>query len=344
MQAHPLVGAPMRVWQLDGPGNGRLQLAQRAIPAPGAHELLVRVDAVALNYRDKLMLENGLGETPERPFIPCSDMAGEVVAIGAGVTRFRPGARIVSTFFAGWVDGAYGGQAALGGAHQTGMLAEYVVLNQEWAASAPATLTAAQASTLPCAGLTAWQALIELDGGLHAGDRVLIAGSGGVALFGLQFARAHGAEVFLISASEEKRARASALGAAHGIAREADWAHAVMEHSAGQGVDIVLETAGGASLGRSLATLAQGGRIALIGLLDGSELRTSVFPLLLRRATLQGVSVGPRCALERMIRAIDLNGIVPVIDREYAFEQAAEAFAHLDRGPFGKVVLRVGHD
>jgi NADPH:quinone reductase-like Zn-dependent oxidoreductase len=336
----------MQQWQLSAYGQANLERVTVPVPTPGPGEILVRVEAVSLNYRDKVMVENGMGLPLALPFVPASDMAGEVVAVGAGVRRFAAGARVLSTFWMGWEDGeppAAWGHAhgpALGGVGP-GMLAEYVRLHEDWAVTAPQTLDAVEASTLSCAALTAWFALVET-GGVRAGQSVLIQGTGGVALFGLQFALAHGARPIVLSGSDAKLERTLALGATHGINRlsSPDWAQAVREASGGRGVDHVLELAGG-SVARSLDALAPGGRIAVIGLLDGAELTLPTVPMLIKRATVTGIGVGHRSALEDMIRAIDQNGIKPVIDRVLPFTELPAAFDRLEAGAFGKVVVRV---
>ncbi|MCW3482130.1 NAD(P)-dependent alcohol dehydrogenase [Neisseriaceae bacterium JH1-16] len=338
----------MRQWQLSALGLGNLNAVSVPVPTPGPGEMLVRVEAVSLNHRDLVMAEHGMGQTPHWPFVPASDMAGEVVAVGDGVRRFAPGARVVSTFWRGWQDGAppaeWGNDhgPALGDWSGPGMLAEYVLLREDWAVTAPRSLDAVEASTLTCAALTAWFALVET-GGLRAGQSVLIQGTGGVALFGLQFARTFGARAIVLSSSDAKLERALALGATSGINRlsSPDWDLEVTEASGGRGVEHVLELAGGAGVVRSLNALAPGGRIAVVGLLDGMELPLPTVPLLFKRATVTGIGVGHRRALEEMIRAIDHNGIKPVIDRVLPFDAVPEAFARLAEGPFGKVVVRV---
>ena len=337
----------MKRWTLNAVGRENLALAEVPVPTPGPGQVLVRVAAVSLNYRDKLVIETGMGLDLPFPLTPLSDMAGEVAAVGTGVARFAAGDRVISTFVPGWIDGRTGGSAArpgyatLGGLHQ-GVLAEYVVLDQDWLTAAPAGLTPAEASTLPIAGLTAWFSLFER-GGLKAGETVVVQGTGGVALFGLQFAKAAGAEVIVTSGDDAKLARARALGADHGINRLAgDWAEAVIAHTGGRGADHILELAGGANLDRSVAAAAVGGRIAMIGQLEGFELKTRVVPLLLKEVTVFGVVVGHRRAQEDMVRAVDRIGLRPVIDARYPLADLPAALDHLDRGPFGKIVIEVG--
>jgi len=326
-------------WQLNTFGPGNLRYVEAPLPPLAPHQVLVRVEAVSLNYRDLMLVENRYGMTPTLPFTPGSDMAGTVLEVGSGVTRWRGGERVISTFVAGWLDGVAPPDAVALGGPGPGMLASHVVLDAQWLAAAPATLNAAAASTLPCAALTAWVGLVD-NGKLHAGQTVLIHGTGGVALFGLQLALLHGAQVIVVSGDADKRAQALALGAQHVLERASDWPAAVMSLTQGRGADLVLETVGGANLGRSLQALAVGGHVAFIGVLDGGEISASGFDLIRRRAVVQGVSVGHRHALEQLVQAIDANKLQPVIAAEYPAAELPTALDHLARGPFGKVVLR----
>jgi NADPH:quinone reductase-like Zn-dependent oxidoreductase len=253
---------------------------------------------------------------------------------------------VTSTFIPGWIDGPGFGTArepndrTLGGSVQ-GVLSEYVVLDQDWAVRAPDSLNDAEASTLPCAGLTAWTALVER-GHLHAGQTVVVQGTGGVALFGLQIAAAHGAEVIVVSGNDDKLERAKALGAAHGINRKKeDWVEAVYRLTGDRGADHILEIVGGAHLGRALKAAALFGRVSLIGVLEGFEISGHFAPLALKHLTVEGIQVGHRRGLENFARAVDRTGLKPVIDAEYALADLPAALDHLDRGPFGKVVVRV---
>jgi NADPH:quinone reductase-like Zn-dependent oxidoreductase len=213
-----------------------------------------------------------------------------------------------------------------------------VCIDADWAVAAPATLSLAEASTLPCAGLTAWFALAET-GGLRAGETVLIHGTGGVALFGLQIARMHGAQAIVVTGSESKRAQVQALGASHVLARDGDWPAEVRRLTQGRGADHVLELASGPNLDRSLQALRQGGRVSIIGMLEGETLSASFYAMVLGRATVQGIGVGHRRALEDLVRAIDVNALRPVIAARYDFDALPAALDHLARGPFGKIVV-----
>ncbi|WP_101897520.1 zinc-dependent alcohol dehydrogenase family protein, partial [Embleya scabrispora] len=270
----------MKQWTMNTVGRANLELTDVPIPEPGPGEILVKVSAVSLNYRDRLAIEEGLTMVfPDAgPFVPGSDMAGEVVGAGTDVDRFAPGDRVISTCLPGWIEGPgpgnarIGGPEALGSGHHPGVLAEYVALDQDWAVRAPHNLGDIEASTLPMAGLSAWTALIER-GRVHAGETVVVQGTGGVALFGLQIATAHGAEVIVVSGDDAKLARARDLGAVHGINRlTEDWVETVYALTRDHGADHILETFGGHHLSRSIEAAAVGGRISLIGILQGYEI------------------------------------------------------------------------
>ncbi|MCE0763298.1 NAD(P)-dependent alcohol dehydrogenase [Pseudonocardia kujensis] len=334
----------MRRWEMDGIGRERLRLSDVPIPTPEQGEVVVEVRAVSLNHRDRLVVDDGRGLPLRFPFTPGSDLSGEVVALGNDASRFQVGDRVISAFTPDWIDGGRAGTArtpayrTLGGYYQ-GVLADYVAFPEEWLAPAPMTLTHAQASTLPCAGLTAWFALVER-GGLRAGQTVLIEGTGGVALFGIQIACAHGAEV-IVSASADKLERARSLGATHVVDRRVDWVEVVLELTGDRGADHVLEIVGGANLGLAVQATAVGGHISQIGALEGFEVSAPVMPLMLKDITIQGIGTGHRRALEDFVRAVDRTGITPVIDSRFPMEALPAALERMDRGPFGKVVVEV---
>lgn len=332
-----------RQWQLHDYGATHLRLAEVPLPAPGPHEVLVRVAAVSLNYRDRLILENGMGSALRFPLVPGSDLAGKVVALGPAVNRVRLGQRVINTFWRDWLDEPLPGQApdaAFGSAELPGVLSEFVRVHEDHLVAAPETLDAVGASTLTCAGLTAWHSLIEV-GRLQVGQWVLVQGSGGVALFAAQLALSRGAQVVLTSASAAKRERALALGIQRVVDRNrADWAEQVWQATGGRGVDIAVELAGG-DLGRTLDALAPGGTIAVVGVLEGFQLQVPCAPLFAKRARLQGVAVGNRRALEDLVRWIDQAGITPVVEASYSLAELPAALDHLGRGAFGKVVVRL---
>lgn len=330
-------------WEVDAIGRDKLELRSATVPSPKPKEVLVKVAAVALNYRDKMVIESGRGLPLKFPFTPGSDMAGQVVALGQDVTRFKDGDRVISTFTPDWIDGLRPGDArtpayrTLGG-YYPGVLAEYIAIPEEWLVAAPTTLEPAQAATLPCAGLTAWFALVER-ARVHAGDTVLIPSTGGVALFGLQIAKANGAKV-IVSGKASNAERAKALGADHYIDSEReDWLEAIYEITSDRGADHILEVIGGNHLGKSVQLAAVGGNICQIGALDGFDISAPAMPLMLKDVTIHGIGTGSRRALTRLVRAVDQTNIKPVIDSRYAFADLPAAFDHLDRGPFGKVVI-----
>lgn len=334
----------MKRWKMDAIGRNRLVLKEVPIPSAQPGEVLVKVAAVSLNYRDKLVIDGGMGLDLTFPFTPCSDLAGTVLAAGAGSHRFAIGDRVISTFAPGWIDGLPLGNArvppyrTLGGAHP-GVLAEYVAFPEDWFVHAPAVLDDAAASTLPCAGLTAWFALVE-KGGLHAGETVLIEGTGGVALIGLQIAKVHGAAVIVVTSGAEKIERVKALGADQAIDRtQEDWVEATYRLTGDHGADHILELVGGAHLGEALQAAAVGGHIHQIGVLAGYDIAASAGPLMRKHLTVHGISVGHRRALEDLVMAVDRAGIKPVIDRRYPLAEFPAALAHLDRGAFGKIVI-----
>jgi len=334
----------MQRWAMTDLGRENLRLTQEPVPQPGPGEVRVRVSAVALNYRDKMVIEGNMPIEPSFPFTPASDMAGVVDSVGEGVTRFQSGARVISIFFPEWIDGKPKADArtlpykTLGGYFQ-GMLAEYVIMNENWLVASPETLDDVEASTLPCAGLTAWFALVER-GHLCAGQSVLVQGTGGVAMFALQIAKAHGAEVFVTSGSDEKLALAKKMGASQGINRlKGDWAENALVLTQDRGIDHIIETVGGENLKHSLRAVAVHGRISVIGVLAGTDISLSAGELLLKSPVIQGIGVGHRRALEDFVRAVDIMGLKPVIEHRYRFDELEQALEHLDRGAFGKIVL-----
>jgi NADPH:quinone reductase-like Zn-dependent oxidoreductase len=324
-----------------------LQLTERAEPQVQSRQILVKIQAASLNFRD-LMIARGhyFGGAVSANTIPLSDGAGEVIAVGAAVTRFQVGDRVAGTFFRGWIDGGppAGPLIALGAPPADGVLAEYALFDEQDAVAVPAHLSPAQAATLPCAGVTAWRALIE-NGRVAPGESVLLIGTGGVSMFALQFARLAGARILVISSSDEKLARARSLGADEGINYRTtpDWDGEVLRLTQGRGVDHVIEVGGAGTLGRSIASVASGGRIQLIGVLTGrSGEPPSPYGLLGKQASIQGVFVGSRGHFERMNAAIASHRLEPVVDRIFGFDEAPAAYRHLEQGThFGKIVIRL---
>jgi NADPH:quinone reductase-like Zn-dependent oxidoreductase len=312
-------------------------------PAVGAGQVLLRVRATSLNYRDHMILSGHYGGPPDLPLIPLSDGAGEVMEVGAGVTQWRVGDRVAGCFFQAWESGNFTrqtGGSALGGA-LGGMLAEHVVLQENGLVAIPSHLSFEEAATLPCAALTAWQALVTL-GQLAAGQTVLLLGTGGVSTFGLLFAKMSGARAIITSSSDAKLEQAKRLGADEGINYRStpNWAKEVRRLTDGAGVDHVLEIGGQETFAQSLKSLATNGRLSIIGGVSGFTGDLSFIEVLGRMATLQGIFVGSREMFRAMNQAISLHRMTPPIDRVFRFEEASEAYRHLARGGhFGKIVI-----
>jgi NADPH:quinone reductase-like Zn-dependent oxidoreductase len=334
----------MRAYRLQAAGIDGLAEVELPMPKPGPRQVLVKVAACSPNFRD-LAIALGTYRMPTKPdLVPLSDGAGEVIEIGPGVTRVKAGDRVAGCFFQRWFGGPPAADthvSALGGGLD-GMLAQYVVLEQDGVVALPAHLTFEEAATLPCAAVTAWHALAE-HARIVAGEIVLVQGTGGVSIFALQLARLMGARVIVTSSSDEKLARAKALGAAHGVNYKAtpEWDKAVVELTGG-GVDHVVEVGGPGTLARSLRAIRVGGKITLIGVLAGAA---EINPMLIfsRRANVQGISVGSTQMFEAMNRAIAASGLKPIIDKVFAFGEAPAAYRHLQSAQhFGKVVIRVG--
>ena len=334
--------ATMRALEAPAFSIDSLRLARRPIPVPRRGDILVRVRAASLNYRDLVIIKGIYSPSLPLPYVPCSDACGEVVAIGEDVTRFKVGDRVAPIYTQGWHDGMPTPEQRTKrtlGAPLTGVLQEYVVVPAEDAVAVPTHLTDAEAATLPIAAVTAWSTLAE--GQVKSGDVVLVQGTGGVALFALQFAKLAGAKVIALSSSDEKLSRARELGADVGInyRTTADWHVPVREATGGRGVDIVVETAG-ATLPRSIAALAFGGFIGVIGFVAGFEAALPLRQLIGPMVRIQGIAVGSRARFEAMNRAVALHQLRPVIDSASPLEQGAEALKRMERGAhFGKIVV-----
>jgi NADPH:quinone reductase-like Zn-dependent oxidoreductase len=323
-----------------GGGYDRVILGEREAPDPGVGEIKVRIHACSLNYHDFAVVSGMWG--PQEPRIPMADGAGEVVAIGAGVSEFAAGDAVVSTFFPAWLDGAplVEGFATVPGDGVDGYAREDVTAPVTCFTHAPKGYTHAEAATLPTAALTAWRALFS-DDHLKPGDTVLIQGTGGVSIFALQFALAAGARVFATSSSEEKLERLKAMGAEHVINYRQDpaWGETVLRLS-GAGVDHVIEVGGPKTLPQSMIAARVGGHISVIGILTGVAGEIPLVAALIKQLRLQGVLVGSRTHQQQMIKAIEANGIKPVIDRSFALEEIVEAFKYQETNRhFGKICL-----
>lgn len=336
----------MKAYQIQSAdGIDAIQAIDVPPPQPGAGEVLVRMRAASLNFRDLIITRGGYARNDRCPVIPLSDGAGEVVAVGERVTRFQPGDRVVNCFFEDWEAGDVDEaqlQTSRGGGID-GVLAEQVVFNERALLPIPPHLSFEQAATLPCAAVTAWQALVTL-GEVKAGDTILTLGTGGVSIFALQFAKLNGATVIITSSSDAKLARARELGADETINYNTtpDWDAAVRELTGGRGVDNVIELGGPGTLPKSLACTRVSGRVSLIGVLTGVEGDSNPLPALFNRLTIQGIYVGSRAMFADMNRAIAANGLEPVIDRVFDFADAQEAYRYLKSGDhFGKVVIKI---
>jgi len=329
--------------RLNAFGLDNLSVEQIEFPAPGPNEVLVELHAASLNYRDLMVVLGAYNPRMELPRIPGSDAAGVVAAIGSHVTRFKVGDRVTSLFFQDWHDGEIQpatGKSALGGAID-GVFSTAHLFPEGGLILAPAGLSLEEAATLPCAALTAWNALVE-KGRLSAGQTVLILGTGGVSLFALQIAKAHGARVILTSSSDAKLVRGRELGADETINYRTtpDWEEEVHRLTDKRGVDHVVEVGGAGTLPRSLKAVTPGGHIYLIGVLSKPGKGVDVLPILSKSIHLDGVYVGSSGMYTRLKAAIEINRIHPVIDRVFPLTQAREALAYLQSGShFGKVVL-----
>lgn len=338
----------MKSWVIPSPkGIDSLTLVDRPDPAPGPRQVLVRVRATSLNYRDLITVEGSSARAAPKPdLVPLSDGAGEVVAVGPGVTRIKTGDRVAGCFMQKWVGGAIDEAAqasAMGGAID-GMLTEIAVLEEDGVVRLPDHLSFEEGATLPCAGVTAWHALVEI-GAIKAGDTVLVLGSGGVSIFALQFARMFGARVIATSGAKAKAERAKKMGAEAVIDYRAtpDWDQAVMKLTGGRGVDITVEVGGAGTLPRSFLATRIAGRIAVIGLLTGAGAEVDPMPILRRNLRVQGLYVGNRQMFEAMNRAIEAERLKPVIDQVFPFAQAKEAYRHMkSQNHFGKIVISHG--
>lgn len=337
----------MRAWVVPpgSSGSADLRRVDRHDPQPGHGQVLVRVRAVSLNYRDQLVVSSTyFGGPNTRDLVPLSDGAGDVAAVGAGVSRLRVGDRVAGLFFQRAPDGAPGTPPRALGSPLDGTLADYIVLYEDGLVVIPAGLSYEEAACLPCAAVTAWHALFRAGRPVHAGDTVLVLGTGGVSIFALQFARSAGARVIATSSTDEKLERVIALGASDAInyRRTPDWEKEVLRLSEGRGVDCVVEVGGGGTFARSLQALGRGGKVCLIGFVAGREGDTSPFPLMYKAGSLHGIFVGDGEMFEEMNRAIAVNHIKPVIDRVFPFDEAGRAFAHHASGRFvGKVVIQM---
>ena len=337
----------MKCYELQGPnGIDGLALVDKPMPEPGENEVLVRLTAATLNYRDLITVKGGYGSRQKFPLVPVSDGAGVIERVGHDVRELAAGDRVIGSFFESWLGGEPSEakmRRALGGSVD-GVLSEYRIFPKHTLVRTPEHLSDVEAAALPCAGVTAWSAVIKL-GGVKPGQTVLTQGTGGVSLFAIQFAKMCGARVIATSSSDAKIERLKTLGADFTLNYKAtpDWGKKAREWS-GHGVDLVVEVGGVGTLNESIRATRIGGTIAFIGVLAGPPLSDSRLPLMvMQQQRLQGVTVGSVEDLKAMVDAIAASRMKPVIDRIFSFDQAKQAFAHMESGAhFGKVAIAIG--
>lgn len=335
----------MRFVELTAFGIDHLAVREKAEPSPGPGQVLVRVRACSLNFRDLRMVQGQYDPRMPMPRVPLSDGAGEVAATGPGVSRWKVGDRVTAIFMQSWIGGEVTeqhGKSALGGAID-GMLSEYVVLSEEGLVATPEHLSDQEAATLPCTGVTTWNALM-VQGRLRAGETVLVQGTGGVSIYALQLARLAGAEVITTSSSDEKLARAQELGASAGINYRTtpDWGRRVREITGKRGVDHIVEVGGSGTLNQSMVAARVGGHIAVIGVLGGIGGEITTAYIMQKSLRISGIYVGSREMFESLNRAVSLHRMRPVIDRVFPMTEIQEAMHYMESGAhFGKVVIRL---
>lgn len=333
----------MQSFEIQEFGIDNLALVERDVPKPRHNEVLVRMKAASLNYRDYMVAKGVYNPKMKRPMVPLSDGAGVVEETGAAVTRFKQGDRVSPCFMQTWIEGPptrQKGASALGGALD-GVLREFAVFNEEGLVPSPPSLTDEETAALPCAAVTAWHALFE-HSSFAPGDTVLLLGTGGVSIFALQFAHAAGLRTIITSSSDEKLQRAKPLGASDVINYKTNqkWEQEVLKLTGGEGVDHVIEVGGSDTIPRSLRALRTYGVMSVIGVLSGVEPSISPTSLLMSSVRVQGIYVGSRAMYERMNRAIEFHRIKPVIDKTFPWTEYKDALRHMEsQQHFGKIVL-----
>jgi len=334
----------MRVIEIGGKfGIDSLKVVERPEPVPGPGQIVLKVQAVSLNYRD-LLVVNGVNRwRPASARIPVSDAVGIVEATGSGISRVKQGDRVAPIFYPKWLEGEVSPEKLvfpLAGAVADGLLAEYVVVEETSAVLVPPHLSAEEAATLPCAGVTAWNAVVFASR-FGPGDTVVVLGTGGVSLFAMQFAKMLGARVIVTSSSDQKLARAAQLGASAGINyASTDWPQAVLEITEGVGADHVVDTVG--DLEKAVSAVRVGGSVAFVGLLTGMDSKVDLVALMGKSARIQAIDVGSREMFRNMNRAIAFHAIRPIVDRIFDFSEAAQAFQYLAGAKhFGKICIRI---
>jgi NADPH:quinone reductase-like Zn-dependent oxidoreductase len=318
---------------------------ERPRPIARRGEIVVRLKAASLNYRDLMVLRGHYGSEHDRaPVIPVADGVGEVIETGEGVTRFRVGDRVTGNYFPSWIEGEIAPEKVAqspGAGTLDGVLADYFTLREAATVAVPTHLTDIEAATLSCAGVTAWNALF-VNHALTPGQTVLLLGTGGVSLFALQFAKLAGARVIITSSDDAKLERARQLGADDTVNYKANpaWAKQVLTLTSGKGVELVVDTVAGAGLNQAVESACVGGTVAVIGVLGGFEAPVSTGQILLRGTRVTGIFVGSRTMFDAMNRAVALHQLRPVVDRVFRFNDAPAAYAHLESGRhFGKVLI-----
>jgi len=334
----------MHAYQVDSAdGISAIKRIEIDTPTAGDNEVLVKMKACSLNYRDLLITMGGYVRNDVRPIIPLSDGAGEVVQVGKNVTQFKAGDRVMGNFFQHWNKGSIGDKglnSALGGGIN-GVLSEYFVLQEEGTVKIPDHLSYSEAATLPCAATTAWHALTEV-GDIQPGDTILLLGTGGVSIFGLQLAKAKGANVIITSSSDEKLQRATALGADHTINYKSvpEWQEKVLAITDGKGVSNVLEVGGAGTFEKSVACAKVNGTVSVIGILTGFDNPTISLMTIFNLLRIQGIYVGSTAMLQDLCDFITAHKIYPVIDQEFKFEDSINAYNHMASAKhFGKIVI-----
>ncbi|WP_373230988.1 NAD(P)-dependent alcohol dehydrogenase [Cohnella sp.] len=317
---------------------------ERPVPTPGPGEVLIRMRAVALNSRDLGVIDGFYNPNLTTPLIPVSDGVGEVIALGEHASKFQVGERVCGIFTQSWTVGEPTKENWVTslGSPLDGLLAEYTILPEDGLVRVPGHLTDEEAATLPCAGVTAWHAIVE-EGKVKAGDTVVVQGTGGVSLFALQFAKLQGAKVIVTSSSDEKLNRAISIGADYGInyKQTVDWDKAIVDYTQGRGADHIVDLGGASTVNRSIAALKVGGQISIVGILSGASVEDfAIVPAILRKARLQAINVGSRVMFENMNLVIEQHALHPVIDSVFPFARAVDAIQHLAKNSyFGKICI-----
>lgn len=340
------LGARMTAWTTRGDGIDKLIATSVPIPVPGSADVLVRILALSLNYRDLLVINGVGGWKPPGPVVPISDAVGTVVAVGDRVTRFRVGDRVSAAFLPQWRTGSLTRDNYVrptGGPINRGMLAEFVAIDENEAVLSPHSLDDAHAATLPVAAVTAWHAVARRSR-VRAGDAVLIHGTGGVALFATQFTLALRGNPIVTSSSEEKLAKLHDLGVTNTINYRTtpDIAHEVLKLTQGVGVDHVIETVGGENLNVSLAAVRIGGTISFVGMIAGLAAQINTYEFVTKNVAIHGIETGSQEMYEEMARFVDDHNVTPVVDSIFSISQIQQALRHLERGKhFGKIIIAV---